>query len=67
MTAEEFLIERRILIKDAKTFPINLSRDTHIHTKNEIIKAMDDFCLLHNKDLEEKLKHALDLIDILKR
>jgi len=34
------------LIKDAKTFPINLSRDTHIKTANNIIQAMEEYAEL---------------------
>ena len=46
MNAREFLEEKRILIKDAKTFPINLSRDTHIKTANNIIQAMEEYAEL---------------------
>lgn len=43
--AELFLRERNILL-DSERWPINLSRDTHIKTKEEIVKAMEDFAKL---------------------
>lgn len=42
-TAEDFLIERGVVIKGAKTWPLNLTRDTHIGSKREIIQAMEDY------------------------
>lgn len=42
-TFEEFLIEKGILIKDAKIYPINLSRDGHLKTKEDIIKAGEEY------------------------
>ena len=59
-TAEEFLIERNILIKGAKSFPLNLSRDTHMQTKDDIIKAMEDYAKYKNRiDLTGSLIHKL--------
>ncbi len=50
--AEKFLKERNIL-NGNEQFPINLSRDTHIKTKNEIIKAMNDYAELTFKNTKE--------------
>jgi len=45
MKAKEFLIKKGILNSN-KNFPINLSRDTHIYTAEEIIKALEEFAAL---------------------
>ena len=42
-TAEEFLIERNIIIEGATSFPLNLTRDTHMKSKRDIVQAMDEY------------------------
>jgi hypothetical protein len=42
-TAEDFLIERNIVIKGATSFPLNLTRDTHMQSKRDIVQAMEDY------------------------
>lgn len=45
MDAEKFLFDKGI-INRRETFPINLTRDTHIGTKEKLIQAMDEYASL---------------------
>jgi len=45
MKAKEFLIKKGILNSN-KNFPINLSRDTHIQTAEDIVEAMEEYAEL---------------------
>ncbi len=51
----EFLEKKRILIKDAKSFPINLTRDTHIGTSEQLILALDEYAKLIIDSLWDKV------------
>jgi hypothetical protein len=56
-TAEEFLIERNIVIKGATSFPLNLTRDTHMKSKRDIVQAMDDYAD-YKHSLPEAVEHT---------
>ncbi len=52
-TAEEFLIERNIVIKGATKFPLNLTRDTHMKSKRDIVQAMEDYADYKHSSLSD--------------
>jgi hypothetical protein len=62
MTAEDLLIKKRILLKiieEGDTFPLNLTRDTHIGTAIKIKESMIEFAKYHvEKALEKASEQA---------
>jgi hypothetical protein len=57
MTAEDLLIKKRILLKiieEGDTFPLNLTRDTHIGTAIKIKESMIEFAKYHVEKALEK-------------
>lgn len=64
MTAEDKLIEKRVLLKrieDSGNFPLNLTRDTHIGTAKKIKSAMIEFADYHVKQALQKAFENADL------
>lgn len=62
--AEDFLIERNIVIKGAERFPLNLSRDTHVQSKIDIVQAMEDYADYKHSFLSDvSINEALEEIN----
>ena len=63
--AWDYLVARDILIKkellEEGRFPINLTRDTHIHTANLICDAMVEFRMEGLEDIQDFLKKVKSL------
>lgn len=57
ITPEKFLVERRILYSEDLNTPRNLklTRDMHIHSVKEIVKALQDYADMAVQEFKDNL------------